>query len=82
MEISTLTQISGWVVGIVGFFVTTMAIFITGFGIYYQRSLSKNAKTAIVENANKKLDEALKNPDILEKFIKFVVESESFRIRF
>ncbi|WP_180673979.1 hypothetical protein [Helicobacter sp. 13S00482-2] len=56
MEMSTLTTISGWAIGIVGVFVTIMAVFIAVYGIYFQKSLSSNAKREILENTNNKLN--------------------------
>lgn len=82
MEIPTLIGIAGWSVATVSALATIMTIVIAGFGIYFQKSLSKTAKNEIIAKAKKELDKALKDPIILENFIKLVVESENFKNRF
>ncbi|PAF43531.1 hypothetical protein [Helicobacter sp. 11S02596-1] len=78
MELSTLALITGWSVGILTLVVAIIAGTITAYAIYIQSSNSRNIK----ESASKKLDKALKDPMILDKFIKAVVENEGFKGRF
>ncbi|PAF41802.1 hypothetical protein [Helicobacter sp. 11S03491-1] len=82
MEISTLAQISGWVVGIIGVLVAIMAFGIGWISISYQRTMSKKIKMEIVETASKKLDKALKDPKVSADFMNLIFDSEDFKSKF
>ncbi|PAF51990.1 hypothetical protein [Helicobacter sp. 13S00477-4] len=81
MEFSTLASVAGWSVGAVSLCVTFMAVFVAIYAIFLQRSMSKKLKEEIIQKADKKLNKALEEPAILEKFIKAIIASEDFRTR-
>lgn len=81
MEIPTLIGIAGWSVATISALATIVTIVIAGFGIYFQKSLSKTTKNEITEKAKKELKKVLEDPKSLDEFTKIVIESENFKNR-
>lgn len=81
MEIPTLIGIAGWSIATISALATIVTIVIAGFGIYFQKSLSKTTKNEITEKAKKELKKVLEDPKSLDEFTKIVIESENFKNR-
>ena len=82
METSTLMTMMGITITVIGTVATLITIVIGGYALLLQKALSKKSKQEFKEHFDKMLDNASKDPAVLEKFIQCVIEKDEFKNRF
>lgn len=82
IETSTLMTMMGITITVIGVVATLITIVIGGYALLLQKALSKKSEQEFKEHFDKMLDNASKDPAVLEKFIQCVIEKDEFKNRF
>lgn len=82
IETSTLMTMMGITITVIGVVATLITIVIGCYALLLQKVLSKKSEQEFKEHFDKMLDNASKDPAVLEKFIQCVIEKDEFKNRF